>query len=478
MWGRNTAYVPIPPGRQVAPNGLMATWGKIALEQLNKDEAQRFGEGKRPEAGYYIDFLGNFARSAREGLPIFRIAGGAGFVWVASFDQKGRGVLRFGAVDATAYLPKIVDNILLSDERLMARCDEVAANAADNYRKASGVPFEQINPGIAIAACEEAVKRNPEESRLTYQLARSYLKANRFADALTFYRKAAARNYAAAQNDLGYMYERGLGVQKDLSEAVSWTFKAAQNGDRNAQFSLGVAYENGQGVRRDLGEAALWYRKAAKLGFQDGVNAVRKMAESGIVTAQLSLGRMYESGEGMPASDNQAAFWYRKAAEQGDGDAVASLERLLPRSDPPKPPPLISDTRSVSPENISANPNHTVTLRAYGSEWIIFAAIMSVVASVVAVFSMVFVWRARSAAAPVAFLNADGALVSELIRPAGNELSQLRVAYVRYSRISFLFLVAFISCVPLLGLFLPQAIAVIDVSGVSAPHFGSLSAVA
>jgi hypothetical protein len=29
-----------------------------------------------------VDFIGDFARSATNGLPIYRISGGAGFVWV------------------------------------------------------------------------------------------------------------------------------------------------------------------------------------------------------------------------------------------------------------------------------------------------------------------------------------------------------------------------------------------------------------
>jgi hypothetical protein len=48
------------------------------------------------------DFIGNFARSAKEGLPIYRISGGAGFLWLASFDPIGRGILRFAAVDPSA----------------------------------------------------------------------------------------------------------------------------------------------------------------------------------------------------------------------------------------------------------------------------------------------------------------------------------------------------------------------------------------
>src|SRR5215475_1354749 len=47
-----------------------------------------------------------FTQSARPGLLIYRLAGGAGFVWVASYNQSGRGTLRFSAVDASTYSPQ------------------------------------------------------------------------------------------------------------------------------------------------------------------------------------------------------------------------------------------------------------------------------------------------------------------------------------------------------------------------------------
>ena len=69
----------------------------------------KLAEGRRPTTkGYFIDFIGDFARSAKEGLPVYRLSGGAGFVWVASYDQKGRGTLRFSAVDASAISPQLV----------------------------------------------------------------------------------------------------------------------------------------------------------------------------------------------------------------------------------------------------------------------------------------------------------------------------------------------------------------------------------
>ena len=87
------------PRQRGLPEGTLATWGKVFLEPLDSGSLNTVAAGKSPKIGYLVDFIGDFARSAKEGLPIYRVTGGAGFVWVASFDQKGRGTLRLTAVD-------------------------------------------------------------------------------------------------------------------------------------------------------------------------------------------------------------------------------------------------------------------------------------------------------------------------------------------------------------------------------------------
>ena len=82
---------------------IIAVWGKITLEQLDPESIRILAEGKRPKKGLLIDFLGNFVQSAKEGLAIYRIDGGPGFLWAASFDQNGRGTLRLAAVNASAF---------------------------------------------------------------------------------------------------------------------------------------------------------------------------------------------------------------------------------------------------------------------------------------------------------------------------------------------------------------------------------------
>jgi hypothetical protein len=92
------------PHRSGLPDGLIAVWGKITLEQLDQESTKILADRKGLKKGLLIDFLGNFARSAKAGLPIYRINGGPGFVWAASFHQTGRGIFRVAAVDASGFL--------------------------------------------------------------------------------------------------------------------------------------------------------------------------------------------------------------------------------------------------------------------------------------------------------------------------------------------------------------------------------------
>jgi TPR repeat protein len=42
---------------------------------------------------------------------------------------------------------------------------------------------------------------------------------------------------------------------------------------------------------------------------------------------------MYENGEGIVGDINQAIYWHRKSAEQGDQDARDKLEELFPNDE-------------------------------------------------------------------------------------------------------------------------------------------------
>ncbi|WP_307752988.1 tetratricopeptide repeat protein, partial [Neisseria gonorrhoeae] len=74
---------------------------------------------------------------------------------------------------------------------------------------------------------------------------------------------------AAAQFNLGVMYENGQGVRQDYVQAVQWYRKASEQGDAQAQYNLGLMYYDGRGVRQDLALAQQWLGKACQNGDQN-----------------------------------------------------------------------------------------------------------------------------------------------------------------------------------------------------------------
>jgi len=90
--------------REGLPSAVMAIWGAIQLEPLKPDELSVVASGGSPP-GILIGFLGDEERSAKAGVPVYRLAGGAGFLWVAIFDQNGRGALQYLAIDDSKIEP-------------------------------------------------------------------------------------------------------------------------------------------------------------------------------------------------------------------------------------------------------------------------------------------------------------------------------------------------------------------------------------
>ena len=58
------------------------------------------------------------------------------------------------------------------------------------------------------------------------------------------------------------------------------------------------------------------------------VTACHRLAESGDATAQLNVGSMYYLGVGVTQNFEEAARWYRKAADQGLATAEVALGGL------------------------------------------------------------------------------------------------------------------------------------------------------
>jgi len=92
----------------------------------------------------------------------------------------------------------------------------------------------------------------------------AYDRAN-LSTALNIWSPKAQSGDPEAQNYVGEIYEKGLGVEPDYEMAHVWYKKAARQGYSKAQINLGYLYERGLGVQKDKAIALEWYAKSSKL---------------------------------------------------------------------------------------------------------------------------------------------------------------------------------------------------------------------
>ena len=90
------------PEQKDFDTAIMALWGSLRLEPLEGRSLEAFESGKASKKSLLVDHLGDVRRSLRLGLPVYRLAGGRGYLWLATVERGRRGYLRFLAADMGA----------------------------------------------------------------------------------------------------------------------------------------------------------------------------------------------------------------------------------------------------------------------------------------------------------------------------------------------------------------------------------------
>lgn len=89
-----------------------------------------------------------------------------------------------------------------------------------------------------------------------------------------------AKNYdLAALRNMGHLYRKGLGVQRDPFKARRFYLKAAEKGFAPAQFNLGLMYMAGDGFPADPSKGMAWLQKAAALGYEPAAVHIRLLSQ-------------------------------------------------------------------------------------------------------------------------------------------------------------------------------------------------------
>src|SRR5262249_53310701 len=163
-----SAHILKMPHRSGLPDGVIAVWGKITLEPLDQESIKTLADGKNPRKGFLIDYLRDFTRSAKQGLPIYRIDGGPGFIWAASFDQKGRGTLRLAAVDVSGFAPP-PDSVPVAQTAIPTYQERLPPPAA-GVATAAPTPQEELPPPAAVVATAEPTPQEELSSEFNQKI--------------------------------------------------------------------------------------------------------------------------------------------------------------------------------------------------------------------------------------------------------------------------------------------------------------------
>lgn len=154
---------------------------------------------------------------------------------------------------------------------------------------------------------------------------------------------------SAASYNIGFMYLRGLGVQRDWEEAARWFNKSL-----NKTKDFVPAYEH-------LSMISTVKKRGITEQDDKAITTYRSAAEKGNATAQYKLGILYWFGIGIAQNDAEAIRWLRKAADQGHSYAQTSLGVIYDKTNFD----FLYDSRIIDEGNLIEDGNNAEAINWY-----------------------------------------------------------------------------------------------------------------
>ena len=194
--------------------------------------------------------------------------------------------------------------------------------------------------------CSNAFANDNNEAR--FEAGMAALERQHYATAIRAWQDlASSGDDPGAQNNLGYIFENGLGVRKDLDVALEWYRKAEGRGSAEAAHNIGLMYVTGKGLPRSWSRALPYFSKAeAKLpasrymialSYFEGNGQIQNRSKAygrfldsslaGYGPAQYMTAFMLLDGRDVSRNILQAYAW-AKIASLGSAE-IGALEELL-----------------------------------------------------------------------------------------------------------------------------------------------------
>ena len=162
---------------------------------------------------------------------------------------------------------------------------------------------------------------------------------------------AARAGLAPAQFRLGSLYEKGIGVRKDLDKAKRSYIAAASQGNAKAMHNLAVLDADGGGKGANYKSASIWFRKAA---------------DRGVADSQFNLGILYARGIGVEQNLAESFKWFSLAAAQGDADAGRKRDDVAKRLDAQS---LAAARLAIQTFTVEPQPDDAVNVASPAGGW-------------------------------------------------------------------------------------------------------------
>ena len=122
----------------------------------------------------------------------------------------------------------------------VTECDRLAAHDLDPGHVAPGVTRAGMDKVRAIEACHAAVRNEPDNPRLNYQLGRAYGYSGRGEEAMPYRLAAVEADYPQSLFVIGYLHLLGSTIEKDVCRAQELWLRAARYRRLAALVSLPV----------------------------------------------------------------------------------------------------------------------------------------------------------------------------------------------------------------------------------------------
>lgn len=159
------------------------------------------------------------------------------------------------------------------DPKYGAQVRELASNGSKEHQYILGLRCEKSDTTRARYWYSEAVEPDllkfgssyPEGHALAqYRLALIEIEAQNYETAVSLLKESSSQGFAASQNLLGKLFQKGNGVKKSYGEAYKLYLSSARLGCADAQANLSWLLQLGKGTNQDFMQALAWANVAMK----------------------------------------------------------------------------------------------------------------------------------------------------------------------------------------------------------------------